>query len=217
MSRRARIALAAGLVAGLLASSQRPARAQDAAGGGTPTQARDAKGHAPLEALVPELAAHPYRLAAGERPYRDRISISPGYGTLGSNTLYTLRAAYNPQSWLGYEATLAHNPGPSVHAVMHTLCAVVRRPLPGRFEPYATAGYGMMIVFPGLAVNAVSVTKNALVAGGGLEVYVRSDLALRAELDNVTVFGEQRDRAGVVTYPYSQGTIGLAFYRSIRP
>jgi len=170
-----------------------------------------------LESLEPELASHPYRLDPGLRPYRDRLSVSPAYGWLGSDPFYALRVTYNPQSWLGYEASLAHSPGQSVHALLHTFSAIVRRPLPGRIQPYLSGGYGMMVVFPGLAVDAAPVTRNALVGGAGLELYIRNDLALRGDLRGATVFGGQRDHDGVVAYSYSQGTIGLAFYRSIRP
>jgi hypothetical protein len=101
--------------------------------------------------------------------------------------------------------------------VLHTLTAIVRHPLPGRFQPYLSGGYGMILVFPGQSINADPVTKNAIALGGGLEFYIRSDLALRAEVNNATVFGRQSGREGVVTYNYLQETIGLAFYRSIRP
>ncbi len=170
-----------------------------------------------LEPLVPAIAGHPYRLEAGLRPYRNRLSVSPGYGSFGTGRLYTLRVAYNPEPWLGYEAAIGHNPGHAVHAVMHTLSVIVRRPLTGRAQPYLTGGYGMVIVFPGQAVNAVPVTKNSLTVGGGCELYLRSDLALRAEVRHATIFGEQRDRQGIVAYEYSKGTIGLSFYRSIQP
>jgi len=180
-------------------------------------QAPPAPAHAALESLNPDLASHPYRLDPGLRPYRDRLSVSPAYGWLGADAFYALRVTYNPQSWLGYEASIAHSPGQSVHAVLHTLSAIVRRPLPGRFQPYLAGGYGMMVVFPGQAVNAAPVTRNALVGGGGLEIYVRNDLALRGDLRGATVFGGQRGGDGLVAYQYSQGTIGLSFYRSIRP
>jgi opacity protein-like surface antigen len=170
-----------------------------------------------LEALVPEVAAHPYRIDPGEREFLHRFAFSPGYGTLGTQRLFSFRLAYNPNRWLAYEGTLSHNPGQSVHAVLHTLSAIVRHPLAGRYQPYLTAGYGMMIVFPGQSLNAASVTKNALTLGGGLEFYIRSDLAIRAEMAQATVLGRQRDRDGVVAYNYLQQTIGLAFYRSIRP
>jgi hypothetical protein len=170
-----------------------------------------------LEPLVAGISAHPYRLEPGVRPYRNRLSVSPGYGEFGTDRLYTLRVAYNPQSWFGYEAAIGHTPGQAVHAVMHTLSAVVRRPFPGRLQPYLAGGYGMVIVFPGQSLNALPVTKNALTFGGGLEFYLRSDLALRGELRQATIFGEQRNREGLVAYQYSQGTLGLSFYRSIQP
>jgi len=172
---------------------------------------------APLEALVPDIAAHPYRLEPGVRPYRERIAVSPAWGTFGTERLFALRVAYNPEPWLGYEASIGHNPGHSVHAVIHTFSVLLRRPFPGRLQPYAVAGYGMVIVFPGQALNAAPVTKNALTAGGGLEMYIRSDLAVRGELRQATVFGQQKGREGVVAYGYSQGTLGLSFYRSVRP
>lgn len=170
-----------------------------------------------LEALVPELAANPYRLEPGPRQFQHRLSFSPAYGTLGSERLFTARVTYNPESWLGYEAAIGHNPGQSVHAVLHTLSAIVRHPLPGRFQPYLGLGYGMVMVFPGRSINAAPVTKNSLAMGGGLELYIRSDLALRADVRHATVFGRERDRDGIVAYDYLQETIGLAFYRSIRP
>jgi hypothetical protein len=170
-----------------------------------------------LEPLVPELAAHPYRMSPGVRAFRHRLSFSPGYGSLGSDRLFTARLGYHPSSWLGYEAAIGHNPGQSVHAVLHTLSAIVRRPFPGRLQPYLALGYGMVMVYPGRALNAAPVTKNAVAVGGGLELYVRDDLALRADLRHATVFGRERDRDGVVAYEYLQQTIGLAFHRSIKP
>jgi opacity protein-like surface antigen len=104
-----------------------------------------------------------------------------------------------------------------VHAVLHTLSAIVRAPLPGRFQPYVTAGYGMIMVFPGRSLNADPVTKNALSVGAGLEMYIRNDLAVRGEIRNATVFGRDGIQDGLVAYQYVQQTIGLAFYRSLRP
>jgi hypothetical protein len=170
-----------------------------------------------LEPLVPELADHPYRLEPGVRPFRHRLTVSPSYGFLGAERLFALRVGYNPDPWLGYEASIGHNPGQAVHAVLHTFSAILRLPLPGRLQPYAAGGYGMVMVYPGRSVNADPVTKNTLTAGGGLELYIRSDLALRADLRHATVFGKQKDRDDVVAYGYLQGTIGLAFYRSVRP
>jgi len=177
----------------------------------------DDKPRAPLEPLVPELAQHPYRLAPGDREFLNRVSVSPAWGTFGSDRLFALRLAYNPNSWLGYEAAIGHDAGTAVHALLHTVSAVVRRPVPGRFQPYGTLGYGMIVVFPGLSVNAAPVTKNALTWGGGVECYLRSDLAVRGDVRQATVFGRQRDREGIVAYDYLEGTIGLAFYRSVRP
>ena len=170
-----------------------------------------------LEALVPAVAQHPYHVDSGERAFLHRFAFSPAYGTLGTQRLFTFRLAYNPNRWLGYEGALSHNPGEAVHAVLHNLSAIVRHPAGGRYQPYLIAGYGMLIVFPGQSLNAASVTKNALTLGGGLEFYIRTDLAIRAELAQATVLGKQRDRDGVVAYNYLQQTIGLSFYRSIRP
>jgi hypothetical protein len=170
-----------------------------------------------LEHLVPELATQPYRLAPGERPFLHRMAVTPGYGLLGAERLFALRLAYNPNHWLGWEASVAHNPGEAVHAVLHGLTAIVRHPLAGRFQPYLSGGYGMITVHPGRSINADPVSKNMLSAGGGLEFYIRSDLALRADVQYATVFGRKRDRDGVVAYDYLQQTIGLSFYRSVAP
>ena len=170
-----------------------------------------------LEALVPEAALSPFAIQPGVRPFRERLAVSPGYGLLGQDRLFVLRAAYFPSAWLGYEAALGHNPGQSVHAVLHTFGLLMRWPRPGRFQPYAVAGYGMVMVQPGPSLNAKPVTKNALSGGAGLELFIRDDLALRTEWRQAAVFGEQRGRDGVVVYDYTQATIGLAFYRSIRP
>lgn len=170
-----------------------------------------------LEHLVPELANNAYRLQPGERPYEHRLSVTPGYGKLGSERLFALRVAYNPNTWLGYEASIEHNPGEAVHAVLHTLNVVLRHPFPGRFQPYVTGGYGMITVHPGRSLNADPVSKNLLSYGGGIEVYIRSDLAIRGDMQRATVFGRERDRDGVVVYDYLQQTIGLCFYRSIAP
>ena len=170
-----------------------------------------------LEALVPSAAQGPFAIEPGVRPFRERLAVSPGVGDMGNDRLFVLRAAYYPTSWLGYEATLGHNPGQSVHAILNTFSLLLRRPFPGRFQPYAVAGYGMVMVQPGPSLNAKPVTKNALSMGAGLELFIRDDLALRGEWRQADVFGEQRGRKGIVVFDYSQATIGLAFYRSIRP
>jgi opacity protein-like surface antigen len=170
-----------------------------------------------LEALRPEAARAPFALAPGVRPFRERLAVSPGYGVLGRDRLFVLRAAYHPTSWLGYEAALGHDPGQSVHAILHSFSVLLRWPLAGRLQPYAAAGYGMVMVEPGPSINAKPVTKNALTGGAGLEWFIRDDLSLRSELRQAAVFGEQRGQTGVVIYDYTQATIGLSFYRSIRP
>ena len=170
-----------------------------------------------LEALVPEAAQAPFALQPGVRPFRERLAVSPGYGLLGLDRLFVLRAAYFPSAWLGYEAALGHNPGHSVHAVLHTFGLLLRWPRPGRLQPYAVASYGMVMVQTGPSLNAKPVTKNALSGGAGLELFIRDDLALRSEWRQAAVFGEQRGRDGIVVYDYTQATIGPAFYRSIRP
>jgi hypothetical protein len=170
-----------------------------------------------LEALAPDMAAHPYRLDPGPRPFLHRFAFSPGFGDLGSERFFVARLAYHPTEWLGYEWSLGHNPAQATHAVLHTIGAQLRHPFPGRLQPYVSASYGMMMVYPGPSLNASPVTKNALVAGAGLEFYIRSDLALRADIGAATVFGRQRDRDGVVTYNYGQQTLGLAFYRTLAP
>lgn len=170
-----------------------------------------------LEALRPEAARAPFALSAGVRPFRNRLSVSPGYGVLGRDRLFVLRAAYHPSSWLGYEASLGHDPGQAVHAILHSFSMLVRWPLAGRLQPYAAAGYGMVMVEPGPSINAKPVTKNALTGGAGLEWFIRDDLSLRSEVRQAAVFGEQRGQTGVVVYDYTQATIGVSFYRSIRP
>ncbi len=170
-----------------------------------------------LEALVPAIAQDAYHLAPGIRPYRDRLSFSPGFGTFGDQRLFSFRLAFAPSEWLAYEGALEHNPAQSVHAVLHSFTAVVRHPFAGRLQPYAAVGYGMFMVFPGRSLNAAPVTKNALTTGGGLECFIRDDLALRGDVRRATVFGRQKDHDGVVIYDYLESTIGLTFYRSLVP
>ena len=171
----------------------------------------------PLQPLVPELADHPYHLEPGVHPYEHRLAFSPAFGFLGSERLFAVRVEYSPTPWLAYEGSIAHNPGRSVHAVLHTFTANLRRPMPGRFQPFVSGGYGMILVFPGLASNADPVTKNALTIGGGMELFIRNDLALRADLKHATVLGRQGDHDGIVAYNYLQETIGFSFCRTIKP
>jgi hypothetical protein len=191
----------------LLAVPATPVRADEDSG---PANVHDGR-----EYLVPQLATDPFRLDEGPRPYRHRVSFTPGAGVLGSDRLYTLRAAYNPQPWLGWEAGVSHTSGESVHALLHTLSAIVRYPLPWRVQPYAKGGYGMIMVFPGASVNADPVTENALSAGGGLEIYVRDDIALRFEMNALTVIGGERDSDASVAYQYRETVFALSFYRGL--
>ncbi len=206
----ASLVLAGALAASAAASDDAAAPVEPAAP--TPVQREDG-----LEPLVPEIDAAPLGVDPGERQFLHRLAVSPAFGWLGSERLFAMRFAYNPNPWLGYEWSIGHNPGQSVHAAVHMVNAQLRRPMSGRLQPYLSLGYGMILVFPGESLNADPVTKNALAAGGGLEFYVRNDLALRAELRNATVIGSQRDHEGIVAYHYLQSTIGLSFYRSIRP
>jgi opacity protein-like surface antigen len=166
------------------------------------------------EYLVPELAEGTFHVSEGRRVFLRRLAFSPGYGQLGDDKLYAFRFAFNPNSWLGYEAGVGHSPGRTVHAVLNTLSAVVRYPLPWRLQPYGTIGYGMILVFPGESLNADPVTKNTLAYGGGLEAYLRDDIALRFDLRGRTVFGGD-DEIGTVAYDYREATLGFAFYRTL--
>ena len=168
-----------------------------------------------LEALFPEVAAAPVGLDPGTKPFRNRLAVSPAFGWVGSQRLYTMRISYNPNPWLGYEASIGHNPGQAVQALFHMLSAVVRYPMPGRLQPYGTVGYGMILVFPGKSINADPATENTLSYGAGLEFYIRNDLALRAEARGLTVLGGAREQEGTVAYNYMETTFGLSFYREI--
>lgn len=170
-----------------------------------------------LEPLVPELEGRALALPEGVRPYRSRLSVSPGYGRLGAEPLFALRIGYSPSQRLGYEAALGHNPGDAVHGVLHNFGVLVRHPLPGRFQPYVRAGYGMFMVSPGPSINAKPVTKNAVLIGGGFECYLRGDLALRAESQLATIVGRGNGGEGTAAYRYAMTTIGLAFYRTVGP
>jgi hypothetical protein len=166
------------------------------------------------EYLVPELAENPFEIADGPRPFVRRLSFSPGYGQLGTDRLFVLRVAFNPNAWLGYEVSLGHNPGDATHALLHTLSMLVRYPLPWRAQPYGSVGYGMFMVYPGEAISADPVTKNAITAGGGLEFYIRNDVALRVEARGVTVLGGEAGEE-TVGYQYAEMTAGLSFYRGL--
>ncbi len=172
-----------------------------------------AAGRAEVEYLVPALAQGRLALAPGDRPYQRRFGFSIGAGELGGQRQYLLRAAYAPRSWLAYEATVAHNPASSVHALFHDFGLLLRRPLPWRLQPYLTASYGMMIAFPGGALLADSVTRNVLSAGGGLELFLRDDLALRLDARGRRVL--HPTAGGTLVYDYADYSAGFIFYRSL--
>ena len=172
-------------------------------------------GQSEITYLVPALKDAGFRISEGKHKFKNRISFSPGVGKLGAQDLFSFRLGFSPNTWLGYEIALGHNPASSLHAVLHTFNVLLRSPLPWRAQPYVTLGYGMMTVFPGQAINADPVSKNTLTAGGGLEFYLRDDVALRGEIRGATVVGQELGSAGTVSYSYREYTIGFAFYRSL--
>lgn len=172
-----------------------------------------AAGETAIEYLTPALAESRLGLAPGARPYQRRFAFSIGAGELGGQRQYLLRGAYCPRSWLAWEATVAHNPASSVHALFHDFGLVLRRPLPWRLQPYLTASYGMMIAFPGGALLADSVTRNVLSAGGGLELFIRDDLALRLDARGRRVLHPEDGET--LVYDYADYSAGFVFYRSL--
>jgi hypothetical protein len=148
------------------------------------------------------------------RPAAGHLALTASAGQLGNDPLYNLRLAYFASSWLGLEATVAHNPAGSVHAALHYANAIALVPNLSRLRPFATAGVGMIHVFPGTAINANSVTKLLLNAGGGTHVFLRDDLALRFEARSFTVLDQQEAHRGA--YHYLEWSGGLTFYRSLR-
>jgi len=176
----------------------------------------NADSSAGLEYLVPSMEGAGYHVSNDPDRYRHRIWFSPGVGQLGDNTLFSFRAGFSPNTKLGYEMALGHNPAEGLHALLHTFNVVLRHPIPGRAQPYVTLGYGMLTAYPGQALNADPVTKNALTYGGGLELYLRDDIALRGEMRGATVLGQQQGVDGTVAYDYREYTIGFAFYRGLK-
>ena len=168
-----------------------------------------------LTYLVPTLEDAGYHVSDGRKKYKNRISFSPGIGQLGRQDFFAFRVAFSPNTWLGYEISLGHNPASSVHALLHTFNVILRYPVPWRAQPYGLVGYGMMTVYPGQAINADPVTKNTLTMGGGLEFYIRDDVALRGEVLGATVFGQELGSEDTVTYVYREYTIGFSFYRNL--
>ena len=175
----------------------------------------DAKDNDGPTYLRPELEGATTKLSEGQRQFLRRASFSPGYGRLGEQEYFVFRFAYNPNSWLGWEVGLGHNPAHSVHGVLHNLSAVLRYPLPRRIQPYASVGYGMLTIYPGKTINADPVTKNALTYGGGLEFYLRDDVAVRGEILGTSVIGRDPTGDGNASYTYREFTFGFSFYRSL--
>lgn len=165
--------------------------------------------------LVPELEGTALHISDGKREFLRRASFSPGYGRFGEQEYFSFRFAYNPNSWLGWEIGLGHNPANSVHGVLHNFSAVLRYPLPWRLQPYVNTGYGMLTIYPGKTINADAVTKNALTYGGGLELYLRDDVAIRGEIVAASIMGRDPNGPGSASYTYRQFTIGFSFYRSL--
>ena len=172
---------------------------------------------AAVEYLVPAMQGRSFAVEPGPRPYLDRLGFSPGFGQLGGETYYAMRMSYNPLRWLGWEAQLGHNPSQSVHALVHSLSAQVRWPLPWRVQPYGIVGFGMMMIFPGRVFEADPVTKNVVAGGAGLELYLRDDVALRGELRGTTVLGSRSVDENDGSTSYREFTFGLTFYRTIEP
>ena len=194
------------------ASAQVPPRSPD----GDPAAAVEPDDNDPgLIYLRPELEGAVTKLDDGPRQFLRRASFSPGYGRLGEQTYFVFRFAYNPNTWLGWEVGLGHNPAQSVHGVLHNLSAVLRNPVSWRVQPYASVGYGMLTIYPGRTINADPVTKNALTYGGGLELYLRDDVAVRGEFLGTAIIGSDPAGTGSAKYTYREFTIGFSFYRSL--
>jgi opacity protein-like surface antigen len=189
--------------------------AQAAAPAGGGSRAASDAGAGKLTYLVPELEGAGYRVTGGSERFAHRVGFSPAVGRLGANDLFSFRFGYSPNTWLGYEVALGHNPADGLHALLHTFNVVLRYPFSGRVQPYGTLGYGMMTVYPGQAINADPVSKNTLTYGGGLELYLRDDVSLRGELRGASVLGQELHSEGTVAYEYREYTIGLAFYRGL--
>jgi hypothetical protein len=64
-------------------------------------------------------------------------------------------------------------------------------------------------------LNADPATENVLTAGGGLEFFVRDDLAIRAEARGVAAMGDDPHTNESVAYGYGESTFGLVFYRGL--
>ena len=142
-----------------------------------------------------------------------RLAFGVTAGRLGVEPLYSLHLAYFPSRRLGLEATVAHNPSGGTHAALHHVGGVLPLLGNGALRPYLVAGLGTIQVFPGTATNAQSVTKLLLHAGGGVQLHLRQDVALRFEGRGLGAVDQQEDRSGLLGY--AQWSVGLAFHRNL--
>ena len=102
----------------------------------------------------------------------------------------------------------------ATHAALHYVNGTALFGSLARLRPFVTAGLGTIEVFPGAALNARSVTKLLLDAGGGTHFFLRDDVALRLEARSFTVLDQQEAHRGA--YHYVEWSGGLTFYRSSR-
>lgn len=179
----------------------------------SPSRASEADSTAVSPAAALDPRAHDLRFS-GRRHPAGHLALTTSGGRLGDEPIYNLRVAYFGREWLGLEATLAHNPASDVHAALHYANATALLPNLSRLRAFATAGLGIIHVFPGTAINANSVTKLLVNAGGGTHVFLRDDLALRFEARSFTVLDQQEAHRGA--YHYFEWSGGLTFYRSLR-
>jgi len=142
-----------------------------------------------------------------------QLAFSVTAGQFGVDPLFSLQVAFHPTSRFGMEATLAHNPSSATHAALHHVSGVFQLRRSGVLRPYAVAGLGTIQVFPGTAINAKSVTKLLMHAGGGLQVHVRDDVAFRFESRSAGILDSQEDHRGLLGY--LQWNAGVTFYRSL--
>ena len=141
------------------------------------------------------------------------LAFSVTAGQFGVDPLYGLQIAFYPTSRFGMEATLAHNPSSATHAALHHVSAVVQLRRDGLLRPYAVAGLGTIQVFPGTAINAKTVTKLLLQAGGGLQIHARDDIAFRFESRTAGILDSQEDHRNLLGY--LQWNVGVTFFRSL--
>lgn len=141
------------------------------------------------------------------------VSFSVRAGQFGVDPLYSLDVAFYPTTRFGMEATLAHNPSSATHAALHHVSGVVQLRRTGAVRPYAALGLGTIQVFPGTALNAKSVTKLLVSAGGGLLVHARRDVAFRFESRSAGILDSQEDHRGLLGY--MQWNVGVTFLRSL--